>query len=140
MESSPHVAPALRAYFLWHEALRHGPVGRRPVCGYDDVVPPGAVGDDWEPRCDRDGDGVPDSADNCPVCYNPNQYDFDFDGSPDCCDPDDDNDGDGDSFDPAPLDPTVSRDTPSYATLTYGLRAYAGASAGEVEARFDLSA
>jgi len=139
MESIPHVAPTLRAYFLWREILLHGQAWRRPVCGFDDVVPPAAPAAYWE-SSDRDGDGVPDAADNCPACYNPNQYDFDLDGVGDCCDPDDDNDGASDPFDPAPLDPTVTANTPSYATITYGLSAYAGKVPGEVGTRFDLCA
>lgn len=43
---------------------------------------------------DRDGDGVGDGADNCPVASNPDQADADGDGVGDACDPDDD-DGDG---------------------------------------------
>jgi predicted dienelactone hydrolase len=36
---------------------------------------------------DRDGDGVPDTADNCPGTANPDQADADGDGTGDACDP-----------------------------------------------------
>lgn len=36
---------------------------------------------------DTDGDGIPDSADNCPTEANPDQSDLDFDGLGDVCDP-----------------------------------------------------
>jgi hypothetical protein len=36
---------------------------------------------------DTDGDGVPDSQDNCPEVYNPDQKDTDGDGIGDVCDP-----------------------------------------------------
>ncbi|MBR6243957.1 thrombospondin type 3 repeat-containing protein [bacterium] len=42
---------------------------------------------------DSDGDGVPDSRDNCRNDYNPDQNDLDHDGTGDACD--DDIDGDG---------------------------------------------
>ena len=57
---------------------------------------------------DPDGDGLEDSADNCPSHYNPQQTDSDADGHGDLCDPDDDGDGDGDATDCAPLDPAMS--------------------------------
>jgi len=52
---------------------------------------------------DSDSDGVPDSQDNCPNTGNPDQADFNNDGSGDVCS---DADGDGyfDSFDQCPLE------------------------------------
>ena len=38
-------------------------------------------------RLERDGDGVPDAADNCPSTSNADQADADADGSGDACDP-----------------------------------------------------
>ena len=38
---------------------------------------------------DVDGDGVPDTTDNCPQDYNPGQVDLDGDGEGDLCDMDD---------------------------------------------------
>jgi hypothetical protein len=52
---------------------------------------------------DADGDGVPDSSDNCPNVSNPAQTDTDADNSGDACDPDDDNDGVIDPSDNCPL-------------------------------------
>ncbi|MEA2004774.1 MAG: thrombospondin type 3 repeat-containing protein [Acidobacteriota bacterium] len=39
------------------------------------------------PEKDSDGDGIPDSKDNCPYVYNPDQKDSDGDGIGDVCDP-----------------------------------------------------
>jgi hypothetical protein len=63
---------------------------------------------------DMDGDGVPDSADNCPTVFNPDQRDHDGDGRGDACDvcphiaddgADTDGDGVGDACDPRPAQP-----------------------------------
>ena len=58
-------------------------------------------------RPDADGDGVPDSTDNCPNASNPGQADADGDGTGDACDsspngPDADSDGVPDSTDNCP--------------------------------------
>jgi hypothetical protein len=50
---------------------------------------------------DSDGDGVPDSTDNCPVDFNPDQADRDGDGIGDACDSTPNGDVDGDSVDDA---------------------------------------
>ena len=52
---------------------------------------------------DQDGDGVTDSADNCPAVSNANQADLDQDGQGDACDSDDDNDTVADGQDNCPL-------------------------------------
>jgi len=48
---------------------------------------------------DVDNDGVIDSVDNCPMNYNLDQTDSDFDKLGDVCDSDDDNDGIDDILD-----------------------------------------
>ena len=62
---------------------------------------------------DTDGDGKPDTADNCPMTANADQRDHDGDGKGDVCDhcphlmnaadPDGDGDGVGDNCDPRPM-------------------------------------
>ena len=56
---------------------------------------------------DEDGDRVPDLRDNCRTAANPEQRDFDLDGTGDFCDHDDDNDGVPDALDPAPHNPRI---------------------------------
>src|SRR6185436_16703321 len=64
---------------------------------------------------DGDGDGVPDTADNCNGAANPAQDDLDGDGTGDVCDPDIDGDGRANGSDCAPRDATAS-DFPAEST------------------------
>ncbi len=52
---------------------------------------------------DADLDGIPDSTDNCPTVWNPDQLDTNRDGIGDACDPDKDGDGIPDVIDNCPL-------------------------------------
>ena len=68
--------------------------------------------DDWilkttamVPTVDGDGDGVPDSADNCLATANPGQANLDGDALGDTCDSDIDGDGLANGGDCAPIDP-----------------------------------
>ena len=60
---------------------------------------------------DSDGDGVPNSSDNCPLVANSDQENNDGDAEGDACDADDDNDGVPDASDAFPLDASESVDT-----------------------------
>ena len=102
----------------------------RPV-DLDDATYPNAAGGDASdigayelanPVSDGDGDGVPDTSDNCPTTPNPDQADSDGDGVGDACDncretansdqADSDGDGVGDACDNCPTTPNVDqRDT-----------------------------
>ncbi len=83
------------------------------ACSFRHGVEPSAATSDSSPG-DRDGDGVPDSRDNCPTAFNPMQWDEDGDGLGNECDPcpqvaapqgDRDGDGIGDDCDPRPDTP-----------------------------------
>jgi hypothetical protein len=52
---------------------------------------------------DLDGDGITNTADNCPDIANADQADLDHDGMGDACDPDDDGDGIADATDNCPV-------------------------------------
>ena len=69
----------------------------------EDIPPPEDI--EPPPPVDFDGDGFPNSEDNCPSDPNPGQEDFDGDGEGDACDDDDDNDGILDIGDEEPFDP-----------------------------------
>src|SRR5690606_36574406 len=55
-----------------------------PTAGDGDGDPTTGDGD-GDPGTDSDGDGVPDSEDNCPDDANPNQLDFDGNGAGNVC-------------------------------------------------------
>jgi hypothetical protein len=57
---------------------------------------------------DIDNDAIPDSTDNCPDVYNPDQQDYDGDGDGDACDLDADNDGFIGDNDCNDFDPTIN--------------------------------
>lgn len=44
-----------------------------------------SVSSETAPEEDSDGDGIPDSEDNCPLNYNPDQEDFNHDGIGNAC-------------------------------------------------------
>jgi Thrombospondin type 3 repeat/PKD domain/Cadherin-like domain len=61
------------------------------------------------PVIDTDGDGVPDSTDNCPGAANADQADADGDGLGDACDPDTDGDGVANASDNCPSVPNAGQ-------------------------------
>ena len=135
MYHATHPARAWRGPFLWQAATWHAAAQRMR---YINSAVTTCAHTDWGTDCD--GDGIPDVVDNCPLCYNPTQYDFDLDGVGDVCDHDDDNDGTGDMLDPDPFDALVSMrgtTSPSGAGLD-GLTAYASHSVLLVGARLDV--
>ena len=74
---------------------------------------------EWSGPADADGDGVPDSTDNCPTTPNAAQTDTDGDGKGDACDncpatpnaaqTDTDGDGKGDACDNCPTTPNAAQ-------------------------------
>ncbi|MHB8633292.1 MAG: PKD domain-containing protein [Thermoplasmatota archaeon] len=62
---------------------------------------------------DRDGDGVPDSSDNCPALPNRDQSDLDHDGIGDVCDVDMDGDGINDKLAPGQSPRTLLDNCPT---------------------------
>ena len=74
----------------------------------------------WDVYCDSDGDGLPNSEDNCPTIANSDQSDTDGDCIGDVCDefpeiydltqPDTDSDNIGDACDSCPNDPENDAD------------------------------
>ena len=61
--------------------------GRGAALRADDVAAVRALYPAAPSAPDQDGDGVPDSSDNCPTVPNPDQADGDHDGVGDACDP-----------------------------------------------------
>lgn len=83
-----------------------GAIGAR---GDDDVLLGTNVGSVYVFEPDSDGDGIVDSADNCPDRANPLQEDSDGDGIGDACEPDTDGDGVIDDFDNCPAVPNADQ-------------------------------
>lgn len=86
-----------------------------PVTGAQTMIASGGGAHRWLGLAivespDSDGDGVPDTSDNCPGDDNPAQGDNDGDGEGDVCDPDDDNDTIADVDDNCPLDANTLQD------------------------------
>jgi hypothetical protein len=75
---------------------------KSPAGGFAKTVECGDLSDD-------DGDGIPNSKDNCPAAKNADQKDTDGDGQGDACDSDDDGDGIADGADNCPLVPNLDQ-------------------------------
>lgn len=81
--------------------------GAIEICGNGIDENCNGMADDICSTVDSDGDGIPDTVDNCPTVINANQLNTDSDGQGDACDTDDDNDGTPDANDCAPLDVAI---------------------------------
>ncbi len=88
-EFDPTLTPDAIYTVLQATAIDMGPAGVDFDSGYGLIQAAAALAGI---NPDTDGDGVPDSSDNCPADSNPLQEDNDGDGEGDACDTDDDND------------------------------------------------
>jgi hypothetical protein len=76
--------------------------GKARFCGQHVNI---GADEECEDTVDSDGDGIPDTVDNCPDTYNPMQEDTCGDGTGDACRPDTDGDGIPDACDNCPNKP-----------------------------------
>jgi hypothetical protein len=70
-----------------HKKHHHSPPPAPPAAPLPTTPAPPVTVEKPAPPSDADGDGVPDSADNCPEAANADQADSDADGIGDACDP-----------------------------------------------------
>ncbi len=96
------------------KSLYAGVAANKGIAVFDRTVaeppPPGGGGGPPPPPPDGDGDGIPDTSDNCPATANTDQANADGDAQGNACDADDDNDGVPDAADKCPVQPADGAD------------------------------